>query len=291
MSGISVIPPGFTAGMLKPQPAWLRFRTRASYGSGAPSVPGDFLSLPSGAAPPTTSTVFGLFTWGTNASAPYLAAYGRSALVWTYQGVASHRLNFVLPPWSGPAPLQIPPNPASIIGSLSELRLVGTLGWSGGDAAGGADIFSGFWFSDWNAFAIGAAGNPWPDIAANSYIGLIVNRLSGVTQIAVKRAGTVGRTIVAALPNLPANVAYTVDHRFYAATMTRNARYVARINGQIVAEFVFTGASSPVYANTNDGIAPALFGTYHDVGGSTRHEHILQLDVLAGPGANEFTVD
>jgi hypothetical protein len=73
--------------------------------------------------------------------------------------------------------------------------------------------------------------------------------------------------------------------------MTRNARYSLRVNGILVAEFVFTGASSPVYANTYDGIAPALFGTYHDVGGSTRHEHILQLDCLAGPGANEFVVD
>lgn len=263
---------------------------RSSYSSGAPTVPGDFLSLPSGGSFPQAGNV-GNFTWGTNVTAPYFGQYGRGALLWTYQAVSTHRLNVVLPPWSGTPPLQIPSAANTLIPSLSELRFAADLGWSGGSGLGGADFFSGFWFNDWNGFQIGSAVNPWPDISQNSYIGLIVNRSSGLTTVCVKRAGTVGRTVIATLSNLPANVAYRVDHRFTAATMTRNARYELRLNGSLVAEFVFTGASSPVYANTGDGIASALFGSYWDTGGSTRHEHILRMDFLAGPGANDFPID
>ena len=290
MSGISVIPPGFTPSLLRPQPAWLRWRMRSSYSSGSPSVPGDFLSLPSGGSFPQAANV-GNFTWATNVTHPYIPEYRRSALIWTYQAVSTHRLNVVLPPWSGAAPLQIPPTANTLIPSLSELRFAADLGWYGGSGLGGADFFSGFFFSDWNAFQIGSAVDPWPDISANSYIGLLVNRSSGLTTVCVKRAGTVGRTVIATLSNLPAAVPYRVDHRFTAATMTRNARYELRLNGALVAEFVFTGASSPVYANTGDGIAPALFGSYWDVGGNLRQEHILRMDFLAGPGANDFPID
>lgn len=292
MSGISVIPPGFTPAMLKPQPAWLRFRTRSSYVSGAPAVPGDFLSFPNGAVPPSNGIVVANFTWGTNVAYPYVAAYARSALRWSYQGISAKRLSAVLPPWSGPAPLQVPPFAASILGSLSELRLVLAMAYSGGSGVGGGFSFNGFLISDWNSFgAGGSAVADWPDLAGNSYIGLLINRQTGACQIAVKSRAAVGRTVIAALAPLAPDVPFVVDHRFTAANMARAARYTVQINGVLVAEYSFGSAGAPVYDQDSMGISPGLYGSYFDAGGNLRREDILQMDMIAGPGANTFVVD
>lgn len=292
MAGFTVIPPGFTPSLLKPQPAWLRFRTRSSYVSGAPAVPGDFLSLANGTPAPSNSIVVANFTWGTNVAYPYVAAYARSALLWTYQGISAKRLSVVLPPWSGPAPLQVPPFGACLTPSLAELRLVGRLAYSGGSGVGGGFSFSGFLISDWNSFgAGGSAVADWPDLAGNGYIGLLINRQTGACQIAVKSRAAVGRTILAALTPIAPDVPYTVDHRFYAATATTAARYVVRINNAIVAEYSFSVGGAPVYDQDSMGISAGLYGSYFDAGGNLRREDILSLDFLAGPGANDFAID
>lgn len=251
-------------------------------------MPADFLSLPGGNQPPSGSVNVGNFTWATNVTTPFMPAYARSALVWTYQAVSTHRLNIVAPPWSGPAPLQVPPSPSCLLSNLSELRLVVAMGYRGGSGLAAGDIFTGFWFNDWGAFQIGSAAAPWLDNATNSYIGLVINRTAGLTQVMVKRAGVVSRVVLATLPSIAEDVPFLVDHRFYQATMTTAARYVLRVNGELIVEFSFSSADAPVYSATYDGIAPALFGSYWDVGGNLRHEHILSLDCLAGPGANDF---
>lgn len=276
--------------MLRAQPSWLRWRLRSSYASGVPAVPGDFLSVPDGMAAPTTAVVLSNFVWATNVTAP-LTAFGRNCLRWSYQAISVKRLSIVLPPWSGTVPLQVPAPATALLPSLAELRFSAVMAWAGASGAVGDVSFSGFTLSDWNGFGTGASGvAPWPDLAGASYIGLLINRFTGVCQIAVKAQGVGVRTVIATIAPLAQVTPFAVDHRFRQATAIQAARYECRINGVVVATYSFGSVGAPVYVAASDGVAPAIYGTGYDVGGAGRTEDIFQLDCLAGAGAFDYPI-
>lgn len=241
-------------------------------------------------APPVTAVVLANFTWATNVTAP-LTAYGRNCLRWTYQAISAKRLSIVLPPWSGTVPLQVPTPATALLPSLAELRFSAVMAWAGASGAIGDVSFSGFTLSDWNSFGTGGSGvAPWPDVAAMSYVGLLINRFNGVCQVAVKAQGAGARSVIATIAPLAQVTPFLVDHRFRQATAVQAARYECRINGILVASYSFGSAGAPTYVAASDGVAPAIYGTGFDVGGAGRSEDIFQLDCLAGPGAFDYPI-
>lgn len=294
MSGLSIIPPGFPSSLLRPFPTWVRFRSRSSYTIGTPAIPGDFLFNPFGGQLPSNFAVAFNFTWAGAVTFPFAPGYGRSVLRWSFQGISAKRWAFVSPPVSGVTPLQVPIAPALINPMLSELRFNVKFAFTGNLAPDIGSIgFYGFAFTDWNSFGSGGtAVSQWPDLSAHSYIGLLIAKNSGAIQIACKAAGTVGRTVIADLGTLLTATPTAIDHQFTAATMLSPARYVARLNGEIVADFSFDQPGAPTYNAAAQGIAPVMYGTYFDAGTAASHfDDLFGMDVIAGAGANTLPID